>query len=1100
MLKLIAGPSDYDITRHIIEQIGRRAEEGVSGQILIVPEQYSHSVERLLCEICPDNISLYAQVLSFRRLARRVFEHSGGTSRQMLSDGGKLLTMAVCLHSVRDSLSYFSRGPLRPELCRKLLEAVKELKNAYIEPQRLSDCSAKFTGSFSAKLRDISILYSTYNSLTSTGPGDPEDELSFLASVLETSSFADGRDIYISGFTDFTAQQLTVVRRLMESAGSMTVGLSNADSGSVQQKTSARLADHAALAGIKCEQFHIDGSGETLPELEHLRKYFFDYTCSPYGSPSPGIVTLLASDMEDECTVAACSILRLVRENGWRYRDFTVAVRGFERYRTSLECVFDKFGIPLYTGSGRDVSEKPEIRVLIAAMKTVLRGFEYEDVFTFLKTGLGPLGSDDTDLLENYVLQWGIRGSGWTREADWQFHPEGKGGNLTGAQELLLEKINELRLRVRAPLLSFSQAISSSETARDYCTAVYDFAESIDLRGKIEEKYRHFSSAGKTEKADEYRQLWGVICDVLDQFVNVASDVALNPEEFLAFFEIIFSRYRTGVIPVSVDMVSSGDLMDIRAGRVRCLLVLGADDTSLPPGEDESEIFTERDRKALREFSIDLSVEDRSGLQREMDIIRSSFSVPSNMYYISCPLVSGGQDISPSFVIKRLRSLFPDPGQPLSGSRLLSQSSEGCFLLACRHIGGEADDYTASAYSVLSGDPRITSIARALTPLDESISEKSVSGLYGSHLLMTPSRAEQFNSCKFAYYMQYGLKAKPRISGAFQAQDAGIYMHFLLQNICHEASLAGGFKNVTPDVLELWTRKYTEQYVRNELYDFKDRSKRFVYLFERLTRSAFRIVSELAGELSNSSFTPLAFELNFGPEGDIPQIEIPGTHMSITGTTDRVDGWTHNGKLYIRIVDYKTGRKSFDLSDVWNGLSLQMLIYLFALQNSTLFEGEVIPAGVLYVPARDPMIRLDVNKNSEKAESDREKELRRSGLLLNDKEVISAMEHSEKPRYLPISVKGDGTLSGSLANPDQFRQLSAFVDDTIKKMYSEIERGCVDADPYFSGASSACDYCDYSGACRYESSRRKKRNLSKISSDAFWQELDRKYKREGTLD
>lgn len=1082
MLKLLFGGDDGVLAGHIINEISERAGAGEAGQILLVPEQYSHIAERQLCSMGGDGISLRAQVLSFRRLARRVFEQEGGLARQTLSEGGRLLTMAVCMSSLRDSLGYFNGGALRPDVCKELLSAVTELKNSRIEPEELASCALTASGSAKRKFSDMALLYGAYNALTREGPGEPEDELTLLAEKLEGSDFARGRHIYILGFTDFTAQQQRVVRFLTEEAASLTVALSRVGSGLTQQKTAAALRDMASTGGIPVEVSELRGELERPADLRYLSRNVFDYSAGEFPDEAPSVTVQNAGDMEEECTAAACLAIDLVRNRGWRWRDITVAVRGYSSYQSTLSSVFARFGVPLYTGDRQDMALKSEIAAILAAIRTVTRGYEYEDIFTYLKTGLGGLSPEECDLLENYVLQWNIRGSRWTRPDPWLWHPSDRTGKLNEKDSALLERINALREKAAGPLFSLEESLKSCEKAVDFCRAVYDFCENIGLRDILEGRCASLYEAGELAAADEYRQLWDIIRDALDQFVTSAGDVAMTAEEYYSFLRLLFSTYSAGIIPVAVDRVNSGDLIMTRYGQCKALLILGAADGRLPPADTGGGVFTKRDRQLMSESGLSLAGNEEDSSRREMDAIAAALSLPSELLYISW--ASGGE-AQPSFLVGRVTRLLPSVKIQSVGSSSLLGSREGCFLLACRSLGGEEGGEAASAAAALSEDRRIAAVRDAIAEGRQTISPESVRGLYGAKLHLTPSRAETFNKCAFSYYVSYGLKAKPRIAGEFDARDKGTYMHHILENVCREVKAAGGFGKVSEEQLLDWVRKYTDEYVRDALDNFAGRTKRFEYLFDRLTQSAAKVVLQLADELKKSEFEPLRFEVDFSDKGDIPPIEYAEAHMSLTGKVDRVDGWVHDGKLYIRVVDYKTGSRKLDLSDVWNGLSLQMLIYLFALQKDSraLFgKGRpIVPAGVLYVHAGDKTDTLDLKKGKSKPE-------KHSGLLLDDPEVLAAME-SGKAEYLPLT-------GGSLATDKQFRQLDRFIESSLKKLADEIAKGKVDPDPFFAGSDSdPCKYCDFASDCRFKSGER--RRLRKLRPEDFWQELDKAYGKEG---
>ena len=354
--------------------------------------------------------------------------------------------------------------------------------------------------------------------------------------------------------------------------------------------------------------------------------------------------------------------------------------------------------------------------------------------------------------------------------------------------------------------------------------------------------------------------------------------------------------------------------------------------------------------------------------------------------------------------------------------------------------------------------------------------------------------------CRYAYFLQYGLKARPRRPAAFSPPEIGTFFHYVLQHTAQDATAAGGFAVVTDEELGRFTDHWTQRYIHDELNDFQEKSARFIYLFRRLCRQVRQVVADMAHELRAGDFVPLDFELNFADPEQIAPITLSDGEVTLnmSGVADRVDGWLHDGKLYLRVVDYKTGKKSFDLAELRYGLGLQMLLYLFTLkeEGQMLFGGhEIVPAGVLYTPAREPMLRCARDTEPEKIEKALKKELRRSGMVLEDPAVLQAMEHSalESPCYLPIAVKRDGAVTGSLASAEQLGKLSKYVDHILHEITQEVFAGNIDADPYArTPQQSACTYCEFASACHFENGCGSDRMeyIKATKNDEFWQYID----------
>jgi ATP-dependent helicase/nuclease subunit B len=410
--------------------------------------------------------------------------------------------------------------------------------------------------------------------------------------------------------------------------------------------------------------------------------------------------------------------------------------------------------------------------------------------------------------------------------------------------------------------------------------------------------------------------------------------------------------------------------------------------------------------------------------------------------------------------------------------------------------GGGAEERAAAEYFRRTQGERLERLETAAQMGRGSLSARAVRALYGDSLRLSASRIDKFASCRFQYFVQYGLRAKVRRPAAFSPPEMGTFMHFVLQHAAAEVMEKGGFAKVSDAELDAVTEKYIAEYVRTELNDFQEKSKRFRYLFTRLSKDVRRVVKDMAGELRVSDFQPLDFELDFARDGRLPPAEIGSgdDSLTLTGVADRVDGWLHDGKLYLRVVDYKTGRKKFDLSDVWHGMGLQMLLYLFTLEKNgrALYGNDIVPAGVLYVPARDVMLSAAADLTDEEISAQRADALRRSGLVLSDSDVLSAMEHGDAPRYIPVKFKNGAPTGDALATLEGFGQLSRHIDGTLRQMASELHRGSIAADPYYrSQQENACMNCDYLEACRFSDGQGddKIRYVTRLKPAEVWDKL-----------
>ena len=1094
MLRLILGRAGAGKTALLLGELRERVEARTPGGLLIVPEQYSHEAERELAARCGDTASLYAEVLSFTRLAHRVALEAGGSARAYIDRGGRLLQLTLALDQVGSTLRFWGQAARQPELMALLLSALDELRMGGADSAALRSVASEVGGSLGDKLHDLAVLREALDALEEQPGADPVSRLEVLAAQIPRCELLRGGSVYVDGFTDFTAQERAVLRALWH-VGDVTVALSCDDLDgadevfSAARRTARTLLREARGDGVEVSVQTVisPGRGGAMAFLEEHLFGWTDEVCDAAGT----VKVVTAPGVAGECELAAAEALRLVREENCRWRDVAVAVRGFEDYRGALADAFRRWGVPLYFTARTDIFTRPLPALMAAAFDLLADGWSYESVFTYLKTGLTGITRAECDELENYVLTWSLRGSAWTREEPWRQHPDGFDAKRTPESEARLARIDALRRQVAAPLAAFAERGRQAHDALGQCRAVADFWDELDLPARISERAAELERAGETQAAAEYGQLWEKMVSALEQCAAVLGAMPMNQADFGRLFRRMLSEYDVGTIPVTLDQVTAGDFDRMRRRNIRHLLVLGCSDDRLPRIAEGGDVFTDDERDALRAAHIDLpSADDR--LEREFSLIYNVLTLPAQSLYLSRSVFAAdGSETRAAFVTDRVCRLFDLSELPgdLTAARL---SAPGPAL----ELAVQGSD---AALALFAGDEdafaRIDALRRAAEFTRGRLSAGAVRSLYGDKLWLTASRVDNFAACKFQYFVRYGLKAKPRQAAAFSPPELGTFLHYLLENVAREVTARGGFAAVSDGEVRALTDKYVAEYVRTALEDFREKSPRFRYLFERLTETARRIVLDTARELRASDFVPLDFELNFSDSRDMPPVTLGegGDALSLTGVADRVDGWEHDGKLYLRVVDYKSGVKKFSLADVWYGMGLQMLLYLFSLEKNGAgrYHKPIVPAGVLYVPARDVLLSADRRLTDEEIVKEKASKLRRSGLVLGEKAVLQAMEHSETPRYLPVKVNRNGEYTGeALATAEQLGRLSQYVDELLTGMAKELRAGAITADPWYRGENdNTCLTCDYFSACHFDEKTEPWRSRSALKAPEFWRRL-----------
>lgn len=1099
MLNILIGRAKSGKSDTVLRRIAALGDGG--RQILLVPEHASHLAEVDLCRACGPTASRHAEVLSFRRLADRVLALTGGSADVTLDAGGKLLTLQKALLEVAPELTVYRRPSQKPAFLQQLLGLFDELRCYEVTPETLYEASGAIHSATGEKLRDLSLLFAAYEARLCRPGFDARDKMTRLCDQLDASLYAAGKDIFLDGFTYFNAQERRVLEILLRQANSVTVTLmgepnSREEIFASTLKTMAQLRRLAKDAAVEVQVEVLNAEDPTA--LGHLERHFFGKNV-PFEGDGSAIRLRQADCVYTEVEQTAADILRLTAAGKCRYRDITVSARNMGDYMATIETVFERYGIPVYLSRRSDILEKPVLSLLTGVLASITNGYEYDDMFRWLKTGLAGLTAEECDRLENYVLKWEIHGKMWLRDVEWTENPDGYGAPWNEKKQTELTEVNALRRRVRDVLLPLADGMKSAYTAGEKVDVLYSFMESLSLRSALEAQMHAQAEAGRLQAAEETAQLWDILCGVLDQFVEILGGETMDTEEFSRLFRQILTQYSVGTIPVALDQVSVSEMTRNDRHTMKYLFLLGVNDHVIPDAGQSGGILNDDDRDELSQLGVELAPGGMERIGIELQNLYAALAQPTEGVTISYPVTDvSGAELRPAFVVERLRKLFPGVKPELeSGDKEYRLTA---IIPALETAGTEQGGPLWQYFSEHEGyGEALTAMARAAGARRGSLSRAAVQSLYGQRITMSASRAERLRSCHFAYFMEYGLKAKPRAPAAFDAPQIGTFLHFLLENVTAEVLRQGGFGAVEEKDLHALVRKYIDLYVSQELQNFQEKSARFRYLFSRLRTTAYAIVDQVAEELRHSDFVPLAFELGFGEGKDLPAVTIsePGAELRLGGKVDRVDGWVKDDQLYLRVVDYKSGRKSFDLGAVRMGLDIQMLLYLFTLQKEgkALFGKDIEPAGVLYFPARDEVLSAERSVTAEQLKAMQQKELRRSGLLLAEPAVLRAMEHEalEEPRFLPLRVGKDGSLSGSIASAAQLGKLGGYVEKLLHDITCEIRDGNIDADPCCrSEEDTPCRYCDWAAACHFADGRHGDhlRYIQPVRQDEFFKQLE----------
>lgn len=1078
-----------------IREICDQAEQGTGKKLMLVPEQNSFDTEWALCEAGGDRISRFAEVLSFTRLATRVFSEAGGAAIPTLEKSGRMIAMANALELIRPQLTLYAGHVAKPEFLQQLLRLVDEFHGYGLTAEEVRGARESLSDRLSGKLEELLLILETYDMVCAGARQDPSTRLDRLCEALHDCEYSKNAWVVVDGFTDFTAQELSVLEALIIRAEQVSVYLLCDDlvrgrgAFDVTRKTAAQLTQLAARNNVYCRTSRLappvrDGA------LEHLSAELYAPKLTEFPREAPEICLCQARSAVEEADLAVGRIQKLILD-GCRYREIGIAFTDEAVYAPLMENCLERYGIPAYYSGSREILRQPVIRAVVYALEAAVQGMEPESVAEYLKSGYAPVTPDLADRIENYAFVWNLRGSRWSRPFD--RNPAGIRTDGKQTPEELTEKLrplNEAREAAILPLCTLHDDLTDAKNVEEQVLALDRFLEQIGLRQTLEQRVTALQEQGAFQTAQELSQLYEILLDTMEQIYGVLGRFVRTPDEFFRFFRAALSQNSVGSIPSALDSVRVGKLSAMRNVRIRHLILLGANDGMLPALEQGGGILSDGERRSMLQAGLPVAPDDAARIDRELLTAFTVLTAPGDSVYLSC------NQENPSFLFTRLEKMFPDRAKerPMP---LPSRPEQ-----AAAEAAGAPE---AERVRILKELPELTVPTGRLIYragyAPGTLDRRAVESLYGRHLYLSASKIDRFASCKYAYFLEYGLKIHEQRKAAVDAAAYGTFVHDVLEHTVRAVEAEGGFRSVSLErTLEL-AEDFCDQYVAEKLDGLSGLTTRGSYLFHRNYREVLAVVRELYGELSQSDFRPVSFELAFKGETAIP---ITGNLAvgSMTGCVDRVDLYTtEEGKTYLRVVDYKTGKKAFDYTDVLEGMGLQMLIYLFVLtKEAEHFYGKQLePAGVLYFPARYGVGWNKTPLTPEEADRDRRKELCRSGLLLDDPDILRAMEEGPEPVFLPYKInKKTNSRSGSLATADQLTLISRHVVHTLGRLADEISAGEIKADPYWRGPDhNACQWCDYQEVCHVRSGEVDLRRLQNTKADQFWSILGKEEQSNG---
>lgn len=1080
MLQFVLGRAGSGKTEYLRRNLSDRSLAGDSRCIMLVPEQFSFETEKAMLQLAGPVRANAIGIYSFTRLAEAVFRRQGGLAGHRLSDGGRRILMSSAISACEDVLEVYQTAAKAGRMTDLMLTAVNELKMCGISPQDLADTSEALSGQgLGQKLRELGAVYAAYDAMVAASYLDSRDDLTRLAELLgETNLFA-GYTIAVDSFEGFTVQELRVLGRLLCQADQVLVslctdGLSEDGSGlfALVDRTRRKLSAMAQELGVKVLP-PVTLTGSPRYQNENLKLLEAQLFCAEETVTSPdheGIRLFCGRDVYEEAEFVAASIRRLCME-GMRYRDITVICRSPQQYAGSLDVAMKKRDIPCFLSQPVRVDAEPVTRFVLGAFQAVQSGFSTEDLLEMLKTGVSGFSAEEISLLENYAYLWKLTGQAW-RE-DFVRHPRGFGWGFTPEDQEALASLNEMRRRLIPPLEAFAQATADASGA-EISLAAYQLLMAFGLEETLPEFCRRLEMAGEQALSDRQMRVWDLLMEILDQMHSILGDRKISRERFCRLLTEVLAAEDVSDIPQTVDEVIFGTAEQVRQSSPRAVFLMGVSQGDFPLNPRSSGVFSDAERRELIALNLPLGDPLEQKAIEERYLAYSVACLPSQLLTLSWPAVLSGEDKEPSELVSGVRGVFPGLRVERSlPESFFANSREAIFSRMAarwRENSGEAEALRQFVREDPEHKGRLEALERAAGERPQHITDQGLARrLYGENVFLSPSQIETYHSCPFKYFCRYGLNARERRPAEVDVLQYGTLMHYILEQVFSLPPEER--RSLTEEKLEGLISQHIDRYAQENLGGMDLLTSRQKYRLRRMGQSAKKLVQHLERELDQSRFVPEHMEWRLGRDAPPLRVETgDGDVITVGGTVDRIDIFREgNGKNYVRVLDYKTGGKNFKLGDVLYGLNMQMLVYLAALVQS----GNRFPAGILYVPAAEPSVNAERGATEEEIRKAGMRELRMSGLVLNDSEIIQAMEAGAKGQFIPAVLKSDGTADArsSVLGSEDLALVLEYSKRLIATMGWELLHGEASARPHMKN-QSACAYCPYGAVCGREMSSR----------------------------
>lgn len=1136
-LRFYFGPSGSGKSHRIYEEIMQRAaQEPGRNFLIIVPDQFTMQTQKDLVMHSDRGGILNIDVLSFGRLSHRILEEVGTKEMPVLDDTGKSLVLQKIAADLKEQLPAMGSLLHKQGYIHEVKSAISEFMQYGISTQDMDKliASAEKRGALAMKLRDLKTLYRGFQDYIRDHFITTEETLDVLRRSLVKSKILPDSVVVFDGFTGFTPIQNRLIQELMrvceETIVTVTIGEEEdpyqMDGEQklfhLSKKTVADLVKLAAETEVtRGEDVFVKGGPNRFteaPALCYLEQNLFRYQYEPYTEKQCEIRMFEALSPREEVHQTALYIRKLIREEGLTYRDIAVVIGDLEGYASYVETEFGQLEIPCFLDRTRGIVLNPMIEYIKSALQLYIRDFSYDTVFHFLRSGMADISREEIDELENYVIRTGARGYRtysrlFTRKTEEM--QQGSGQEDTERAEETMERLNRIRQQFADTVEILHMAPRAK--AGEYVDHLYDFLEQNQVQQKLLNYQQQFEQEGDLAKAREYAQIYRLVMDLLDQIYELLGEEEISLQEFADILEAGFGEITVGTIPQNVDRIVVGDMERTRLKQVKVLFFLGVNDGNIPKNASKGGIISDMDREFLIESGTEMAPSPRQQMYIQRLYLYLNMTKPSERLYLSYAKVnSDGKGIRPSYLIDTVRKLFPLLAVEYPQNRSRLEQIEG-RQEGARYLAEELREYADGTlreeerqdfylmYRAYEADPegrdRLT--AAAFRRYKESgLSRIVARALYGRQLENSVSRLETYAACACRHFLQYGLSLQEREEFGFEVSDMGNVYHAVLENFAGKLAESGRTwwdfdENFATQAIKEAVEGYAATYGETVLYS----SARNEYAITRMSRILTRTVLTLQQHLKQGSFQPDDYELSFRFAEDLDSIHVDLSEeekMHLQGRIDRIDVSEDAEHVYVKVIDYKSGNKKFDLAALYYGLQLQLVVYMNAameLESRKHPDKEIVPAALLYYHIDDPTIETPVELTQEQINEEILTKLRMNGVVNSDPAVVERLDRflQDKSKVIPVEKKKDGSFSArsGILSREELQVVSSYVDTKIREIGREILDGKIAANPYEKGNEEACTYCAYKKVCGFDGSipGYEKRQLEDLDKQTLMQRM-----------